>query len=219
MSFEKACRRLSRKHRDFIRLRERHGKLAFVPKHMRSPFESLVRAISHQQLHSNAAEAILARLIARFAPKGFPEPTDLNRLAVEDFRSFGYSGAKSKALKDIAEKTIAGVVPSADEIHNMSDAEIVERLTQIYGVGRWTVEMLLIFQLGRMDVWPVDDFGIQTGFKLFKRKKDRPNKKHLYAYGESWQPYRTVAALYFWKEADKLKAKKSVGKGKKKVRR
>jgi DNA-3-methyladenine glycosylase II len=207
MSFDKACRSLARANRDFARLRDRHGKLDFQPKHLRSPFESLVRAIAHQQLHANAAETILGRLIANFSPKEFPEPLDLHRLDSTKLRACGFSNAKSKAIKDIALKTIDGVVPSAAEILTMSDDEIVERLTQIYGVGRWTVEMLLIFQLGRINVWPVDDFGVQVGFKLFKRKDEHPKKIHLYEYGESWQPYRTVAALYMWQVANAARAK------------
>lgn len=208
MSFDKACRHLARKNADFPLLKKRHGKLAFEPMHMRSPFESLVRAIAHQQLHRNAADAILGRLINRFLPASFPSPQNLLDLSVDDFRLCGFSGSKTKSIKDIARKTLDGVVPSGAEIVSMSDDEIVERLTQIYGVGRWTVEMLLIFQLGRLDVWPVDDFGIKKGFQVFKRKRQMPVKKHLHAYGSEWQPYRTVAALYFWKEANLAAAEK-----------
>jgi DNA-3-methyladenine glycosylase II len=202
MSFDKACRKLARSNTDFSALKERHGKLEFQPMHMRSPFESLVRAIAHQQLHRTAAEAILGRLILKFGAKIFPSAQDLVDLPQDEFRLCGFSGNKTRALKDIAQKTLDGVVPTGEAIVSMSDDEIVERLTQIYGVGRWTVEMLLIFQLGRLDIWPVDDFGVKKGFQIFKRKRQMPIKKHLHAYGEMWQPYRTVAALYFWKEAN-----------------
>lgn len=208
MSFEKAYRKLAKANSDYSALRERHGHLKFEPMHMRSPFESLVRAIAHQQLHRSAAEAILGRLIAKFSGKTFPTPSDLVDLPHDEFRLCGFSNSKTKSLKDIAQKTLDGIVPTNEAIISMSDEEIVERLTQIYGVGRWTVEMLLIFQLGRLDVWPVDDFGIKKGFQLFKRKRQMPVKKHLHTYGVSWQPYRTVAALYLWKEANLAQAEK-----------
>ncbi len=219
MSFAKACRSLSRANPDFVRLQKKHGKLSFEPKSLRTPFESLVRAISHQQLHKNAAEAILGRLMAKFAPAPFPAPQDLFDLPEDEFRLCGYSASKTKSLKDIAARTVDGTVPGPEEILLLEDEEIIERLTEIYGVGRWTVEMLLIFQLGRLDVWPVDDFGVQKGYQLFKRKRNHPPKKQLHSYGLQWQPYRTVAALYFWKEADFAKAKlKTVAEPVKKVK-
>lgn len=175
---------------------------------MRSPFESLVRAIAHQQLHRSAAQAILNRLINKFAPTKFPTPEELVSLKDDDLRLCGFSGSKTKSIKDIAQKTLDGVVPTGRRIEAFGDEEIIERLTQIFGVGRWTVEMLLIFQLGRLDVWPIDDFGVLSGFQAFKKKRKRPHKKILHAYGEDWQPYRTIAALYFWKEADFAKKSK-----------
>ena len=221
MSFAKAYRQLAKLNVDFSALRKRHGQLEFKPMHMRSPFESLVRAIAHQQLHASAAEAILGRLIAKFGAQTFPTPQDLVNLSHDEFRLCGFSNNKSKSLRDIAQKTLDGVVPTPEDIISMSDDEIVERLTQIYGVGRWTVEMLLIFQLGRLDVWPMDDFGVKKGFQIFKRKRVMPVKKHLHAYGETWQPYRTVAALYFWKEANlaQLNKKQKMVSSKKKVKR
>jgi DNA-3-methyladenine glycosylase II len=202
VSLTKAYRTLAKSNGDYAKLRERHGKLDFEPKTMRSPFESLVRAIAHQQLHGKAAEAILGRLINKFSPSDFPTPAQLIALEIDEFRLCGFSQAKAKSIKDIAEKTVQGIVPTCEEIALLEDEAIIERLTQIRGVGRWTVEMLLIFQLGRMDVWPVDDFGIQTGYRILKRKKERPPKKHLHAYGEKWKPYRTAAALYLWREAN-----------------
>lgn len=215
MSFDKAFRKLARVNLDYAALRDRHGKLDFEPQHMRSPFESLVRAIAHQQLHAAAAETILGRLLAKFAGKTFPTAEEIVLLPHDELRLCGFSNNKSKSIKDIAQKTIEGLVPSGVEIVAMSDEEIIERLTQIYGVGRWTVEMLLIFQLGRLDVWPVDDFGVKKGFQLFKRKRQMPVKKHLHTYGSTWQPYRTVAALYFWKEANLATAEKRLAKKKK----
>ncbi|MEZ0391887.1 MAG: DNA-3-methyladenine glycosylase [Pseudobdellovibrionaceae bacterium] len=183
----------------------RHRGLQFAPKMERVPFESLVRAIAHQQLHGKAAETILGRMIALFPEKPFPEPKDLLKISEAKLRACGFSYSKIKSIKDIAEKTISGVVPSAKAIVSLPNDEIVERLTEIFGVGRWTVEMLLIFQLGRLDVWPIDDFGIRRGFQVWKKKKEMPTAKELKKYQDQWAPYQTIISLYLWREADKAK--------------
>lgn len=181
---------------------DRHKGLEFVPNPKRSPFESLVRAIAHQQLHGKAAETILGRMLGKFPKKKFPSPEDLVEIPSEDLRACGFSTNKVKAIKDIAQKTIEGLVPTNKGIQKLNNEEIIDRLTQIYGVGRWTVEMLLIFQLGRMDVWPVDDFGVRKGFSIWKRKKTLPSPKDLKSYGLKWAPYQTVVALHLWRETD-----------------
>jgi DNA-3-methyladenine glycosylase II len=168
----------------------------------RTPFESLVRAVSHQQLHGKAAESILKRFIACFPGRRFPRPADLATISDEAMRSAGFSGAKVAALRDIAAKTIEGIVPGPTAIKNMPDEEIIERLTMVRGVGRWTVEMLLIFQLGRPDVLPVDDFGVRNGFRRAYGLAEMPKPKELLAHGERWAPYRTTAAWYLWRAAD-----------------
>jgi DNA-3-methyladenine glycosylase II len=182
--------------------------LDFSPKMQRSPFESLVRAIAHQQLHGKAAETILGRMLALFPEANFPSPEDLLNLQERQLRACGFSQSKTKSLFDIAQKTVDGIVPSAKQIRRMPNEEIIARLTEIHGVGQWTVEMLLIFQLGRMDVWPVDDFGIRKGFQVWKRKRDFPTAKQLRPHGEKWSPYQTVVALHLWREADLHKSKK-----------
>ena len=180
------------------RLIQQHGSCTLEPQTKRQPYESLVRAIAHQQLHAKAAEAILGRLIDAL-PGKFPQPDDLLNLPESTIRACGFSQSKIAALRDIALQTKNGVVPTRVRIAKLSDEEIVARLTQIRGVGRWTVEMLLIFQLGRPDILPVDDFGVRNGFRVAKKLPEMPKPKELLAYGARWQPYRTVASWYLWR--------------------
>lgn len=186
-----------------------HGSCTLKPEGQRQPFESLVRAIAHQQLHANAAEAILARLIEASNNK-FPTPEGLLALPEEKIRICGFSQAKTASLQDIARNSLTGVVPTSAQIKKLSDEDIVTRLTQIRGVGRWTVEMLLMFQLGRPDILPVDDFGIRHGFMVVKKLEQMPKPRELLTYGYKWQPHRTVASWYLWRAADaaKLASKK-----------
>lgn len=185
-----------------------HGKCGLVPERRRSPFQSLVQAVAHQQLNGTAANFILARFKKLFPGKKFPSAEDLAGVTDRDLRACGFSFAKIKAIRDIAEKTISGVVPSSREITKLSDDEIILRLTQVRGVGRWTVEMLLIFQLGRHDVLPAHDFGVQTGFRHAYQKRRHPAPKEILAHGEMWRPFRTTASWYLWRAADALKKKK-----------
>lgn len=168
----------------------------------RSPYEALARAIAHQQLHGVAAERILGRLVALYAPASFPSPEQL--LAAEDaqLRAVGFSFAKVAALKDLAAKTLAGVVPESAELLRLPDAQIIERLTSVRGIGRWTVEMMLIFELERPDVLPVDDFGIRNGFRLAYGLAGMPLPRALASFGERWAPYRSMAAWYLWRAVE-----------------
>ena len=186
---------------------ERHKVTKFEAQLERSPFESLVRAIAHQQLHGRAAETILGRMLAKFPRRRFPKPEEILALSDAELRACGFSGNKVKSIKDIARKTVDGLVPSKKAIQKMHNEEIVERLTQIYGVGRWTVEMLLIFQLGRWDIWPVDDFGVRKGFSVWKKRKNMLTAKEIKVFGAKWEPYQTVVALHLWREADLGKKK------------
>lgn len=170
----------------------------------RSPFQSLVQAVAHQQLNGTAANTILTRFKKLFPGRRFPRPDDLARVTDEQIRACGFSFAKIKSIRDIAEKTLSGVVPTSREIVKLSDDEIIERLTEVRGVGRWTVEMLLIFQLGRPDVLPVDDFGVRTGFRRAYRKRELPRPKDLLKFGERWRPHGTTAAWYLWRAADNV---------------
>ena len=171
-------------------------------------YQTLVRAIAHQQLNGRAANAILARFIALFPGKRFPDPDDIRLASVRSLRGAGFSRAKIRAIKHIARETVAGTVPSRRAAARMSDDEIVERLTALHGVGRWTVEMLLIFTLGRPDVLPADDFGLREGFRVAYGSRARPTPRKILLFGERWRPYRTTAAWYLWRAAERARTGK-----------
>src|SRR5688572_7780730 len=181
------------------------GDCQLVPETRRAPFQSLVQAVAHQQLHGTAANTILTRFKKLFPGRRFPRPEDLAGVTDEQIRACGFSRAKILAIRDIAEKTLSGVVPAARHIVKLTDDDILARLTEVRGVGRWTVEMLLIFQLGREDVLPVDDFGVRNGFRLAYKKREMPTPKQLLKHGERWRPHRTTAAWYLWRAADLAK--------------
>jgi len=179
-----------------------HGPCGLTVESKHSPFEALVNAVAHQQLHGKAAETILGRFRALFAPARFPTAARLVEVSDEALRGCGFSRAKTAALRDIAEKTLSGVVPTSRAIGRMSDEEIIERLTTVRGVGRWTVEMLLIFKLGRPDVLPADDFGVRNGARVAFDLPAMPSPKEVLALGERWRPHATTAAWYLWRAAD-----------------
>ena len=187
------------------RLIDAHGLCPLAPAPDRTPFAALIRAVSHQQLSGVVAEKILGRFLDRFPRRRFPTPAALLALPVEDLRACGFSAAKAVALRDIAEKAAAGVIPNARVLAALADEEIIERLTQARGVGRWTVEMLLIFKLARPDVLPVDDFGVRAGYRAVYGGDDLPHPRVLREFGERWKPWRSVAAWYLWRAADQAK--------------
>lgn len=183
------------------------GPCELEPETWRSPFQSLIQAVAHQQLNGTAAETILTRFKKLFPGRKFPRPEDLAAVTDEQIRACGFSFAKIRAIRDIAEKTLNGIVPTSRQIVKLSDDEIIERLTEVRGVGRWTVEMLLIFQLGRTDVLPVDDFGVRNGFRIAYKKRTMPKPKALLAHGRRWRPHGTTAAWYLWRAADAARKK------------
>jgi DNA-3-methyladenine glycosylase II len=189
------------------RLIREHGVCGLVPEMRRSPFQSLVQAVAHQQLNGTAANTILSRFKKLFPGRKFPRPEDLANVTDEQIRACGFSFAKIKAIRDIAEKTLSGVVPTSRQIVKLSNDESILRLTEVRGVGRWTVEMLLIFQLGRFDVLPADDFGVRKGFRHAYKRREMPKPKELLKFGERWKPHRTTAAWYLWRAADAAKGK------------
>lgn len=168
----------------------------------RAPFEALARAIAHQQLHGVAAERILARFIALFGAEAFPSPQQVLDAEAAKLRTVGFSYAKIAALKDLASKTVSGVVPTSTELQSLDDAQIIERLTSVRGIGRWTVEMMLMFQLRRPDVLPVGDFGVRNGFRLAYKLAGMPTARALAQFGERWKPHRTMAAWYLWRAVE-----------------
>ena len=177
-----------------------------MPEH--PPFETLVRAIAHQQLHGVAAERILARFIAACGSGCFPTPQQVIDAADTQLRACGFSYAKIAALKDLAAKTVGGIVPARSELDTLSDLEIIERLTEVRGIGRWTVEMMLMFQLQRPDILPVDDFGVRNGFRLAYRLRGMPRARALAQFGVRWKPHRSLAAWYLWRANDLARVKK-----------
>ena len=185
------------------------GPCTLTPRVRRSPFESLARAIAYQQLHDKAAESILGRFVALFPGRGFPHPAEVLVANVRAMRRAGFSRAKVAALRDLATKALEGTVPTTRVIKQLDDEAIIKRLIEVRGVGRWTVEMLLIFQLGRPDVLPVDDFGVRNGFRIARKRPSMPTPKEVLHYGERWKPYRTVASWYLWRAVDRSKNGKS----------
>jgi DNA-3-methyladenine glycosylase II len=171
-------------------------------------FRALAHAISHQQLHANAANAILKRFVASCGSGDFPTPEEVLAAPAKKMRAAGFSLAKIAALQDLARKTLEGVVPERATLADVEDAAIIERITQVRGIGRWTVEMMLMFQLGREDVLPVDDFGVRSGFRLAYGLRKMPAPRALAAYGERWRPHRTAAAWYLWRAVDLARAGK-----------
>ncbi len=166
------------------------------------PFDALAESIAYQQLSGKAAATIFGRVRALYPKRKWLDPEQLLATPDEILRAAGLSRAKTAALKDLAAKTIDGTVPTGRALIRMSDDEIITRLTAVRGIGRWTVEMLLLFDLGRPDVWPVDDYGVRKGFaKTFGRRK-LPTSKQLMKFGEKWRPYRSAAAWYFWRALD-----------------
>jgi DNA-3-methyladenine glycosylase II len=166
------------------------------------PFHALVRSICHQQLHGKAAETILGRVNARYGDGAAADMKKIHRARLATMRTCGLSEAKALAIKDLAAKCLDGTVPDAKTLHALGDDEIVERITEVRGIGRWTVEMMLMFRMGRLDVFPVDDFGVRKGFTMLRKLKEPITAKQLLPHGEAWRPYRTVASWYLWRVAD-----------------
>jgi DNA-3-methyladenine glycosylase II len=166
------------------------------------PFDALAESIAYQQLSGKAAATIWGRVRGLYPKSKWLDPKRVLSTSDEALRAAGLSRNKVAALKDLAAKTIDGTVPVGRALIRMSDNEIIARLTAVRGIGRWTVEMLLLFDLGRPDVWPVDDYGVRKGFAKTFGKRKLPTPKQLMEVGEKWRPYRSVAAWYFWRALD-----------------
>ena len=171
----------------------------FALRDARSPYEALLEAITYQSISGKAAATIFARVKALGGNGRVPTPAQMLALRTPTLRKAGLSGAKVLAMKDLARKTIAGVVPTLAQARAMSDDELVARLVSVRGIGAWTVEMFLIFRLGRPDVLPIHDLGVKKGWSVTYGKKHMPAPKELLAFGERWRPYRTVASWYMWR--------------------
>ena len=187
---------------DWARLIATVGPCDFQAKEQREPFVALIRAVSYQQLTAKVGDAILAKLISSFnssAQNQFPTARQIIESSFDDLRQCGFSGRKIETLKLIAEGTINGLVPTRMEASRMTDEALIERLIQLKGIGRWTVEMMLMFTLARMDILPADDFGIAQGYRRLKKLASAPSRKMLTEIAKVWSPHRTVASWYLWR--------------------
>jgi DNA-3-methyladenine glycosylase II len=168
-----------------------------------SPYEALMESICFQSISGKAAATIFGRVKALGSNGQPPTPEQMLKLRKPQLRKAGLSGAKILAMKDLAAKTISGVVPTREQAEKLSDDELVERLVSVRGVGAWTVEMFLMFNLGRPDVLPIHDLGVKKGWSVTYGKKHMPKPKELLAFGERWRPYRTIASWYMWRSFER----------------
>jgi DNA-3-methyladenine glycosylase II len=169
------------------------------PKPARDPYEALVRAIAYQQLHARAGDAILGRLLGLFPEQDFPRAEQILATDFDVLRTCGFSASKIATIQGIAQASLNGVVPDYPTALRMSDEALIEQLTRLRGVGRWTVEMLLIYSLERLDILPADDFGVRDGYRRLKGLAQQPSRNQMIELGQPWSPYRTVAAWYLWR--------------------
>jgi 3-methyladenine DNA glycosylase/8-oxoguanine DNA glycosylase len=209
-----ACEHLTRVDRQLAKIIARSGPCHLQQETTQSIFEALLESIIYQQLNGKVAATITARVKALFPENtkrirtrrglvdGFPTPEQILAASEEHLRSAGLSRAKMLAIRDLAAKALDGTVPTVKQAHKMSDEELIERLDSVRGIGRWTVEMLLMFRLGRPDILPVGDYGVRKGFAKMRKLAELPKPKELMAYGERWKPYRSVASWYMWRAAE-----------------
>lgn len=202
MNHEDAHLHLSRIDQRLASLIARSRRYEIEPNPKVRTFDSLAESIAYQQLNGKAAATIWGRVRAIFPKRKFLEPQAVLKTPDETLRAAGLSRSKVAALKDLAAKTIDGTVPTARAMARMTDDEIVERLVQVRGIGRWTVEMLLLFDLGRPDVWPVHDYGVRKGFAKIFGKRKLPTPKQMVKLGARFAPYRSALAWYCWRALD-----------------
>lgn len=181
---------------------DRIGPFAMEMKAADSLFEAMLRSIVYQQLHGRAAATIHGRVLAELDRHGGPTPEALTQASDAALRGAGLSGNKLLAVRDLSRKCREGAVPTLQDARRLADEELVTRLTEVRGIGTWTVHMLLIFYLGRPDVMPTGDFAIRLGFKRLYRKRKEPTPEAIIKHARRWQPYRSVASWYLWRSLD-----------------
>ncbi len=196
--FQQASDFLTSLDTDWAQLIEIVGECQFEPKPAREPYEALIRAVAYQQLHAKAGDAIIKRLLNIYGDV-FPAPSQLVATEFDSLRACGFSARKIETINEIAEGAISGLVPTRADADTMTDEDLIRRLVTLKGIGRWTVEMLLMFTMARMDVLPADDFGIVQGYKRLKKLDAAPNRKEITEIGKAWSPYRTIASWYLWR--------------------
>lgn len=202
VNHDAAHRHLSAQDKRLAKLISLSRRYDLIPEKRLRPFDALAESIAYQQLSGKAAATIWERVRALFPKRKFLDPKEVLKTPDEKFRAAGLSRSKVASLKDLAAKTIEGVVPSARQLAKMSDEEIIERLIQVRGIGRWTVEMLLLFELARPDVWPIHDYGVRKGFAKIFGKRKLPTPKQMTKLGKKFAPYRSALAWYCWRALD-----------------
>lgn len=198
-AYEHAAAFLSELDEEWARHVAAIGPCRLEPKPAREPYEALVRAIAYQQLHAKAGDAILGRLLALYPEMVFPSPQALLTTDIRLQRACGFSAAKIATIRGIAQATIDGTVPTLIDAQHLTNDSLVSRLTSLPGVGRWTVEMFLIYSLQRADILPVDDFGVRDGYRRLKGMEKAPTPRQMRDIGVPWSPCRTVATWYLWR--------------------
>jgi len=183
---------------DWAELIDTVGPCTLEVRSNREPYESLIRALAYQQLHAKAGDAILGRLLNLYGQQ-FPSPQQLLVTEFDALRICGFSARKIETLYGIAHASLNGLVPSRVEAESLSDDALITRLVTLKGIGRWTVEMMLMFSLARIDVLPADDFGVAEGYKRLKNLAEAPKPKQLRVIGKLWSPYRSIASWYLWR--------------------
>jgi DNA-3-methyladenine glycosylase II len=181
---------------------DRVGVFTLKPRPVKSIFEAMMRSIIYQQLNGNAAETIHGRVLAVLKSHGGAKPEAIGKVSDEAFRAAGLSRNKLLAIRDLAQKCLDGTVPTLKEAHALPDEELIARLTQVRGIGPWTVHMLLLFYLGRPDVMPTGDYAIRAAFQKLYKKRKHPTPEALLKHARKWQPYRSVASWYLWRSLD-----------------
>ena len=196
--------RILKRDKRFAPLIRKHGHPDL--KRGKNPFQALVRSIVHQQVSGAAAETIHARFLSLFPRGTFPTPAAVRAIPLEKMRAAGLSGQKASYIKDLAEKFANGTIRHGS-LHKMETADLVVHLTQVKGIGVWTVHMFLIFTLNRPDVLPTGDLGIRKGFQSLYKLKDLPSHEQMEKLARHWRPHASVASWYLWRVANELKVK------------
>ncbi len=196
--FQTASTFLSNIDEDWAYLIATVGVCTFESKPQREPYEALIRAVAYQQLHGKAGDAIIKRFLGVY-DNSFPSPTQLLATSFDALRACGFSARKIETIQSIAAGALSGLVPSLVDADAMADEDLITRLVTLKGIGRWTVEMLLMFTLKRLDVLPADDFAVVEGYKRLKKLDTAPKRKQMVEIAKTWSPHRTVASWYLWR--------------------
>ncbi len=207
LHFDDAAAFLSRLDDDWAGLVMQVGVRPPLTPGINEPYQALINAIAHQQIHGKAAAAILGRFKALYPDHDFPSAIAIMDTDESLLRGCGFSASKMNSIRGIAEHALTGLVPTLAESQTMSNDALIERLTQLKGIGQWTVEMFLMHHLGRPDILPVDDFGVREGWKRLKGLETQPKPKALAEIGKVWSPYRSTAAWYLWRQVDQINDK------------